>query len=129
MAVLPGVPGLKVEIAVRGVPLEEFVDEGEEDPDRTATKYIESRSGSEFEVLYTFTRPFPESTVLVKVNVDGNYVAGLFAEQSSFHGHGSAHSISGKSTLSKGQWYEQKLSFSDLAIGKGHSETFFLASY
>ncbi|KAF2127283.1 hypothetical protein P153DRAFT_295534 [Dothidotthia symphoricarpi CBS 119687] len=72
MAVLDDCPGLKAEIIVYAQPLEEYVDEDEEDPPKTVTKYVEAQSGAEFALKWKFSTPFPtQYGVQAVVHIDG----------------------------------------------------------
>ena len=69
MAVLDECPGLKVDIAVNNLPLQEWDDEEESSPG-TVTKYVEAQSGAEFEIRWSFSTPFSDeygvqATILV----------------------------------------------------------------
>lgn len=45
MAVLDNYPGLKVEVLVNGLPLQEYFDEDQEATPTTASNYVEATSG------------------------------------------------------------------------------------
>ncbi|KAK0650602.1 hypothetical protein DIS24_g6713 [Lasiodiplodia hormozganensis] len=54
MAILPDIPGLKVEVKVNREPLEEFRNEDEPDTSNTVTRYVEATSGANFTVQITY---------------------------------------------------------------------------
>ncbi|KAF2801159.1 hypothetical protein K505DRAFT_380938 [Melanomma pulvis-pyrius CBS 109.77] len=74
MAILPGLPGLQVEVVVGDSPLIEYDDEEEEETRaKTVSKYIEAATGAEFKVRYYFANTFLlRHGVQVEVSVDGD---------------------------------------------------------
>lgn len=78
MTVLPGYPGLVVEILVDGAPLQEYDndedDDGSESPG-TITKYIEASSGATFTIRYTIPEMLPRSSLSKQVYLDGNGIS------------------------------------------------------
>jgi hypothetical protein len=75
MAVISEVPGLRVEIYVRGRAVEEYDDESAENRLKTVTKFIEAIFGSEFKVVIYFTPPFSdEDEIMPTVETDGKVV-------------------------------------------------------
>jgi len=68
MAVLDGLPGIKVEVRINGEPLVEYDDDEEYKPQdedipedrraKTVSKYIESQTDQEFTINLTLERPY-----------------------------------------------------------------------
>jgi hypothetical protein len=117
MAIIPGLPGLKFDVVVRGVPLEEHTDTEEEHPPGTIAKYIEAKSGAEFEIRYTVTQPFPSHDILFEYYLDGKYTRGSFAFKKDFSGYRNSHTIAGVNTVKGDVWFLQRFCFSELNIG------------
>ncbi|KAI4655275.1 uncharacterized protein J4E79_008342 [Alternaria viburni] len=69
MAVHGDYPGLKVQIVVKGKPLDEYEHEEEEELPKTTTRYVECHSGAEFAIKTKFTSPFPRMDLSI---VEGN---------------------------------------------------------
>lgn len=121
MAILAGVPGLKVEILVNGEPLREYDEDRDEDDEpsepNTITKYVEVVSGAEFQIKYTFKRPFPSQKA---VDVDFHFDSltdGVVVNQTILF-NPSGHWYVGPESRIGGRTQIQKLSFSDLEIGE-----------
>lgn len=78
MAIIPGVPGLDVEIKVDDVPLVEYIDEDIEDDANTVTRYIRATSGGKFTVHWTFQEDFEyrEWDINTRLYVDGKRIDG-----------------------------------------------------
>ncbi|KAF2471626.1 uncharacterized protein BDR25DRAFT_222507, partial [Lindgomyces ingoldianus] len=90
-------------------------DEEEQGPD-AVTKYIESKTGSEFQVRSSFPRPFPGTTVLVDIHLDGRRVCGTFAHQECMAGAGCTIIQSGVPSYARDQWFERTFCFAELTI-------------
>jgi hypothetical protein len=97
MAVFDFIRGLKVEINVDGVAVQEYDDNEEEDDDlvgakqyqasRSVNKYVEAISGKNFEVVITVGPPytFDCPTLMFEVIVDGKNVAQPLFESSTYN--------------------------------------------
>jgi hypothetical protein len=72
MAIIGELPGLKVDIVVDCVPLQEYADDDEPPTATATTKYIESRTGNEIAIRCTFSPPFAHGRVGVNIGLDGN---------------------------------------------------------
>lgn len=71
MVTLDNYPGIKVEVLVDDIPLQEYDDNGEHAP-KTISRYIEAQSGKDFAVKLTCTVPLPNQYGLEwAVNIDG----------------------------------------------------------
>lgn len=75
MAIVPGCPGLVVEVLVDGVPLQEYNDdEDEEGSPGITTKYIEAHSGSSFTIRFSYANSLPVHPHLVRISLDGQRI-------------------------------------------------------
>jgi hypothetical protein len=79
MAVLPGFPGLEVEIVVNKATCHEYSqhdDERNEDSPTSATKYIEAKDGANFLIRINLVPPFKyiRNNISAEVKVDGQIV-------------------------------------------------------
>lgn len=118
MAVITYIPGLKVEIIVNGVPLEEFVDSDEENPPNTTTKYVEASSGVPFEVQYSFSPTFnAKHDIALRVFLDGKYSDGHVIYTSEVS-HLAPTRIGSARELVGGSYSKRRFRFSQLDIGK-----------
>ena len=75
MAIHADYPGLTVEIYVDGKPLEEFKNPEEEDVPKTTTRYVECRSGAEFDIRTNFRPPFAPMDISIEAWLDGTRVS------------------------------------------------------
>jgi hypothetical protein len=118
MAVTKKNPRLKVWIAVHGVALEEHVDEDDQRREDSVTKYIEAISGAEYSIKVELQKPWPDSSILIDIYIDGKWVRGAFIMQKSFVGSSAEISITGVQHTRGDEWYTRKFCFSDLVVGK-----------
>ncbi|KAL7776947.1 hypothetical protein CFE70_007367 [Pyrenophora teres f. teres 0-1] len=120
MAITEAHPGIKVDIRVGGVPLVEYDDDDEQVQTSrdTLTKYIEATTVAEFVVNLVITPPWPGTSLLLSVYVDGQNICGQFRQQA-IHYKGQCHqsSIEGAKYGQGNEWFLQKFCFSELAIG------------
>ncbi|EFQ92434.1 hypothetical protein PTT_10464 [Pyrenophora teres f. teres 0-1] len=119
MAITEAHPGIKVDIRVGGVPLVEYDDDDEQVQTSrdTLTKYIEATTVAEFVVNLVITPPWPGTSLLLSVYVDGQNICGQFRQQA-IHYKGQCHqsSIEGAKYGQGNEWFLQKFCFSELAI-------------
>lgn len=123
MAIITGIPGLKVAIRVNQVELQEYQDpdEGENTPSRTI-KYIQATSGAYFDV---FVKLIPgefkrtTSDISIDVYVDGTCVNRpiLRLNCNSFT-YGTPRIIEGAYNGSGQDWKLHRFQFSQLDIGE-----------
>jgi hypothetical protein len=118
MVVLQDCPGLRCEVYVEKVPLQEYGDDEQEQTPRSVTKYIESQSGKKFYLKYFFAPPFPvQHGVEVRVVIDGEVMQKSSIAAADLH-RSRGHSLSGLVYLQDGEWYVQNYCFTALNIGK-----------
>jgi hypothetical protein len=105
---------IEVEILVNDTPTQEHVDEADEDPPNTVTKYIESKSGAEFAVRATCRASLP-NTVLLQVYIDGKWADDRFIRQADCsYSRGYTVNLVGYTSKTNGQWQTQKFCFAAL---------------
>jgi hypothetical protein len=86
MAILEGLPSVKVSILCDGRPLHEYVDPDLEDQRNTVTRYIEAKDDVEFAIEYSVgpeTKKIGEG-IAFSPNVDGNPVSGIAVRKYEF---------------------------------------------
>ncbi|CAN9441428.1 unnamed protein product [Alternaria alternata] len=93
MAITTDYPGIKVEVRVAEVALQEYDDDEAESSTNAATKYIEATSGSTFDIRFEMTPKWPDNQVLFRTYVDGRHVRDRIAKQEDFRG--TSYEISG----------------------------------
>ena len=73
MAISHDCPGLKVEVVVHRLPLQEYDDEDDQNAaSHVTTKYIEAQSDKDFALRFAFAYPFPlQYDVEVRIYIDG----------------------------------------------------------
>ncbi|KAF2651345.1 hypothetical protein K491DRAFT_761119 [Lophiostoma macrostomum CBS 122681] len=135
MAILPDIPGLRVEVYVNGDPLREYHDyeedsedddeDDEEEPDRprkTVTKYVEAVSGANFELRVSFNDSFDSPhAIRGKIEIDGMDVRRCaWKTQTSrlTHKH-----LEGAHITQQGQRYIRKFRFRELDIVEENEST------
>ncbi|KAF2833541.1 hypothetical protein CC86DRAFT_415385 [Ophiobolus disseminans] len=75
MAVIDGIPGLEVRIVTNERPLFEHEDRDTQVSPKTVERYIEAQSNAEYEIHYSFKKPFPGNRpVSMIVTIDGKDV-------------------------------------------------------
>jgi hypothetical protein len=117
MAISESHSTLKVEILCDGVPLQEHVNDDEEDSRTTVTRYIEAESGKNFEIHITLTRPFPTHMVIYHIYLDGKWRSGRFPKDFGYNHQVEDH-ISGVRYPVDRRWFERKFCFSELDVGQ-----------
>jgi hypothetical protein len=117
MAIIESHPHIRAEIISNGAPLPEFVNDDEEDAPDTVTKYIEAESGAEFAVHVTLTAPYPETSILYEIKLDGKHVRGFFSKENNYNGQSVTFKTPGVSHRDGEQWFVSKFCFSSLVIG------------
>ncbi|CAN9289328.1 unnamed protein product [Alternaria alternata] len=123
MAIHSDYPGLTVQIICGGKPIEEHVNEEDEERDepKTTTRYVECQSNTEFAIKTTFRPPFAPLDLAIHVHLDGIKVNGLIV-----HKHQMLNETYVKSATKwkEGQkWRASKFVFSDLNVVQEDSET------
>src|SRR4051812_19961632 len=118
MAITKVHPGVKVAIHVDGAPLEEFIDEDEEESRDSVTRYIQAVSGAVFSVDLEVTRPWPKTGIMYQIYADGKWMRGTFIMQKDYVGPSVKVSIPGVQYQEGVQWLMRTFCFSDLAVGK-----------
>lgn len=125
MAILKG---LKAEVIVNGVPVQEYVDDEEENPPKTIIKYIEATSGAQFGVRFSFTDDFrPRHDVVVSVYVDGKYGDANVIEAYKLPSRYDRE-IFGSREKVNGRYYQRDFCFAQLTIGEAHTMTSYFGS-
>ncbi|KAI4666081.1 uncharacterized protein J4E78_003548 [Alternaria triticimaculans] len=115
MAVHADYPGLTVEIYVDGKPLKEYEHEEEEENEpKITTRYIECRSGAEFEIRTSFKSPFIPMDIAVGSSLNGKLVHGLVVTKKNML---KTVAVQSETTWGeRGSWRASKFRFSDLSI-------------
>ena len=121
MAVLPEVPGLKVEVCVDGSPLQEY-DDDEPAQANTVTKYIEAVSDANFCIKYAADHSYLSTHgVEAEVHIDGRYMTAHLHNLTSFK-QPKGFERTGKLGFRDGKTFRSKFRFSSLALGTPISE-------
>lgn len=122
MAVLSKVPGLEVQILVKGEPLHEYEERGARVPRDSVERYVEAQTNAYFEIRYSFTRPFPtDRAVAMLVTVDGKDVdEPLIRPFELFERKG--HTSIGPVYKSGSSWKVRKYRFRGIRIGTRESK-------
>ena len=117
MAVLSKVPGLEVQIVVRGEPLREYEERGARVPRDSVERYVEAQTNAHFEIHYSFTHPFPpDPAVFMFVMIDGKDVdEPLIRPFELFERKG--HTSIGPVYKSGSSWKVRKYRFRGIRIG------------
>lgn len=118
MAVIDAIPGLEVRIFVNDQPLHEHQDRDAEVAPKTIERYVEAQSKTEYEIHYSFKRPFPaDRPVSMIVTIDGKDVDEPMIRPFELfdpNGHVSYGPISQQGE----QWVVQKYSFAKIDVSK-----------
>ncbi|KAG9190579.1 hypothetical protein G6011_08667 [Alternaria panax] len=117
MAITADYPGIRIEVRVEGVALQEYDDDEEQPSGTTITKYIEATSGVTFDMRFGITPKWPGSSIMFYTHLDGRYVRGHFAQQQSYRGSSSVQIIEASTYTKDGQWFKARFAFSALNIG------------
>jgi hypothetical protein len=133
MAIIPELPGLKVEVAVNGEPLKEFDDSEAEERNRNGRRYrgemlmstyIEAVTGAEFALHLTFSPPFSipdEHGVEANIYVDGAKMdSAIFQKEQLFCG---VDKRSCKVERRAGQWFKSPFHFLEITPGETECST------
>jgi len=124
MAVLSGYPGLKVEILVHGAALQEYDNESEPETADKISKYIESKSGEHFAILFTVSEPFQRGNLAVKIFLDGERVSHKHYDADELFDP-AGHEVDGESTKSGTQTFKHKYVFAVAETSKSKRRTTF----
>ncbi|KAI4636714.1 hypothetical protein J4E93_011012 [Alternaria ventricosa] len=126
MAITKAHPNLKVEVHVKGAPLQEYVDDDDQTLDDEVTKYIEASSGDNFEIKYCFFSGFSaHHSILLRLSIDGEYAAGGVFNPGSSIRWNHVHTFKGSREFEDGEYYLRKFCFSQLEINDdGDTRTF-----
>lgn len=117
MAIHSDFPGVTVQVVVNDEPLEEYVNEEEEDPPKTLTRYIECQSGAEFAIKTSFTENFDPTDMSLRAYLDGVMVSKWFVvKEDVTRPMGFVQASSRWKDGTK--WYQSMFSFSELELGK-----------
>jgi len=122
MAILDAVPGLNVQVLIRGQPLTEYDDDEEdhntEESWKSTTKYVEAVSDQGFTIRYTFDRTFAYkgTDLAVQAYMDGTHMIDHIKRTAELQ-YGTFADMTGHRYQQGKQWYEKKFSFSKLSIG------------
>jgi hypothetical protein len=121
MAILRDQPGLKVEILVDGVPLQEYDYENEEIMPSVVTKYIEAKSGDNFTIRYTVLPQFHiKHALVVQSYLDGKSMAKRVFSEERIRKYAN-RTVTGVREAIAGKYYERKFCFSQLNTGQLYS--------
>jgi hypothetical protein len=121
MAILRDQPGLKVEILVDGVPLQEYDYENEEIMPSVVTKYIEAKSGDNFTIRYTVLPQFHiKHALVVQSYLDGKSMVKRVFSEERIRKYAS-RTVTGVREAIAGKYYERKFCFSQLNTGQLYS--------
>ncbi|KAF2635879.1 hypothetical protein P280DRAFT_473522 [Massarina eburnea CBS 473.64] len=123
MAITELYPHINVEILSNGVPLQEYVNDEEENSPGTVTKYIEAKSGGDFAVRYSITKPWPETCLVFQISMDGKYVHGKILETNLFHGREYTSTVDAVTFSDRNKHFSQKFCFSELVIDESHASS------
>lgn len=120
MAVIDTVPGLEIQILVKNQPVKEYADE--ESDQSAKTVYIQTEPGTEFKILFKFTKnfDFQNHDAILTASADGECVACKAFIRSQLEGREFDQEISGRKYVESDQrsWKFQKIRFADLSISK-----------
>jgi hypothetical protein len=120
MVILPGCPGVHVQIVVNDRALHEYDDVSDTPPSPgTVTKYVEAISGAEFATHLVFTRGYlyPVGVVEKLIYLDGKVVENYIVEPAPFF-HQDQHFVDGRCAQVGPAAVLQKFRFTQLSIGK-----------
>ena len=83
MAVSDDLPGVEVEIVVKGKALKEYKEEHIEEDERTTTRYIEATSGQEFAIRMKLRSSFKfkGDCIAFYIGADGQSVDGIIISE------------------------------------------------
>ena len=121
MAILRDQPGLKVEILIDGVPIQEYDDENEEIVPNVVTKYIEAKSGVNFAIRYTVLPRFHiKHALVVQSYLDGKPMRSHVCSEDEIRNYKS-RTMTGVREAIAGKYYKRKFCFSKLNTGQLYS--------
>jgi hypothetical protein len=122
MAILPECPGLKVGVFAQGRQMQEYDDDEDPSP-KAITKYIEAQSGTNFNVVARFKRPFSTRyDVMMRVIIDGKSMAKWHCKRAQLANK--VVECDGIRRERHGEWVKQNFSFAELEIGKHYWHDF-----
>jgi hypothetical protein len=119
MAVLPGFPGLEVQIVVNNAACKEYSEPDEEhgeDTSTTVTKYIEAKDGTQFHIRINMLPTFKycKYDISSTVKVDGQTIAKpLWENEDPF----APRIVEGVESKTAGGWRRRNLVFANLTTG------------
>jgi hypothetical protein len=117
MAVIPDIPGLKVEVIANEEPLKEYDTEVADDAAKTVTKFVEVRANDKFEISTTFDDDFVATHgFLLEVRLDGSKVYSTLLPLGQLKKSG-GHKASGVRSKISGRWHMSNFVFSSFVIG------------
>ncbi|KAF2710613.1 hypothetical protein K504DRAFT_454880 [Pleomassaria siparia CBS 279.74] len=121
MAILTDCPGFEAQIVVDGIALKEYNDD-EPTPPKTASKYVEVRSGATFEISYQFRPPFPnDRMVSIAIAIDGRVLDEPLVQAADLFNPDGFSSTGSLSTNGR-ESSVQKFCFLDLDIVEGKDD-------
>lgn len=117
MAIVPGVPGLKIEVVSNGTPLREYNDPDDTSPGNTVTKYVEAISGATFAIRYTIDPTFQylHDAAKLQMRLDGNKVFSRHIRKESHREH--CEVFDGCLSLENDKSYKRKFCFMEVSLG------------
>ncbi|KAF1921827.1 hypothetical protein BDU57DRAFT_563962 [Ampelomyces quisqualis] len=122
MAILEGVPGLKVQIVVQGQALREYEDDTAQVAENTVERYVEAQDGEQFEISYDFGESFPRNrAVSLIITIDGKDVDLPIIRQFELHEPG-GHVSSGPVYRDGSSWRVRKYEFAAMTIEEHDDE-------
>lgn len=119
MAIIKGMHGVCVEVAVNGVALQEYDDDEDSELD-SVTKYIPANTGACFEIRWRFDRTFKhiQHPICLQVHVDGKYAdAAIVSADKMPTTPLTPNKIEGRRSKAGNDWFIEKFTFSGLVIG------------
>jgi hypothetical protein len=119
MAIHPDHPGLTIEVVVDEEPLPEYIDHETSSEGKELTRYIEARSGAEFQIWYRFTTLFPtKKDISFIVDIDGKVVDSGFFQRNTLTSSAEPFVTDGAEVKIGSKWVLQCLSFVNLDVGE-----------
>lgn len=118
MAITASLPGVAVDIIANHDVLEQYQDLEEFDTYDTTTSYIEAVSDASFSIRFTITTsPWPKTSLLAKICLDGRLVQSIAMMEKDFHPDKTTYLVDGARSGGVDGCFLQKFRFSELSIG------------
>jgi hypothetical protein len=117
MAITTDYPGIKVEVHIAEVALQEYDDDEAGSSTKAATKCIEATSGSTFDIRFETTPKWPDNPVLFRTYVDGRHIRDRIAKQEDFRGTSYKMLVEGSAYTENERRFITKFAFSTFQIG------------